>query len=61
MAFTPAEAASLALDLADLVAFITKALKEDEKGQKTIDKAEVKELQKKLKALAIKTAIDIVD
>lgn len=61
MAFTPAEAAALALELADLAAFITKALKVDENGKKTIDKAEVKELQKKLKSIALQTAIDLVD
>jgi hypothetical protein len=61
MPFTAEEAISLSLELADLGAFLDKALRKDESGKVKLDKDEGKELLRRLTALTAKVALDVLD
>lgn len=61
MPLTPDEAVGLALDLADLVAFLDRALKADDEGVKRLDPDEARELLRRLSKLTAKVAIDVLD
>jgi hypothetical protein len=61
MPFTPDEAISLSVELAELGAFLDKALRKDDTGKVKIDKDEGKELLRRLTALTAKVALDVLD
>jgi hypothetical protein len=62
MPITPAEMVDIGNDAFHMAQFILRALKEDERGQKKLDKEEMKELLKQhLLPLAAKVARDLVD
>jgi hypothetical protein len=62
MPITPAEMVDIGNDAFHMAQFILRALKEDERGQKKLDKDEMKELLKQhLLPLAAKVARDLVD
>lgn len=61
MPFTPDEAISLSVELAELGAFLDKALRKDDSGKVRLDKDEGKELLRRLTALTAKVALDVLD
>lgn len=61
MPFTPDEAISLSVELAELGTFLDKALRKDDTGKVKIDKDEGKELLRRLTALTAKVALDVLD
>jgi hypothetical protein len=61
MPFTPDEAISLSVELAELGAFLDKALRKDDTGKVRLDKDEGKELLRRLTALTAKVALDVLD
>lgn len=61
MPFTPDEAISLSVELAELVAFLDKALRKDDTGKVRLDKDEGKELLRRLTTLTAKVALDVLD
>jgi hypothetical protein len=61
MPFTSDEAISLSVELAELGAFLDKALRKDDTGKVKIDKDEGKELLRRLTALTAKVALDVLD
>lgn len=61
MPFTPDEAISLSVELADLGAFLDKALRKDDTGKVRLDKDEGKELLRRLTTLTAKVALDVLD
>lgn len=61
MPFTPDEAVVLAGELAELGAFLDKALRKDDSGKVRLDKDEGKELLRRLTALTAKVALDVLD
>ncbi len=61
MPFTPDEAISLSVELAELGAFLDKALRKDDTGKVRLDKDEGKELLRRLTTLTAKVAVDVLD
>jgi hypothetical protein len=61
MPFTPDEAISLSVELAELGAFLDKALRKDDTGKVRLDKDEGKELLRRLTTLTAKVALDVLD
>lgn len=61
MPFTPDEAISLSIELAELGAFLDKALRKDDTGKVRLDKDESKELLRRLTALTARVALDVLD
>jgi len=62
MPITPVEMVDIGNDAFHMAQFILRALKEDERGQKKLDKEEMKELLKQhLLPLAAKVARDLID
>lgn len=61
MPFTPDEAISLSVELAELGAFLDKALRKDDTGKVRLDKDEGRELLRRLTALTAKVALDVLD
>lgn len=62
MPITPAEMVDIGTDAFHMAQFIFQSLKEDEKGQKKLDKDEMKALLKlHLLPLAAKVARDLID
>jgi len=60
MPFTPDEAISLSVELAELGAFLDKALRKDDTGKVRLDKDEGKELLRRLTTLTAKVALDVL-
>lgn len=61
MPLTPDEVAEIAKQVADLSAFLNTALRRDDTGKSRIDKAESKELLRRLTTLAAVVARDAID
>jgi hypothetical protein len=61
MPVTPDEAAEMARQVAELATFLTAALRRDAAGRVRIDRAEGKELLRRLTALGALVARDVLD
>ena len=61
MPLTHDEAVGLALELADLVSFLDRALRPDDTGVKRLDPMEARELLRRLSKLTAKVALDVLD
>ena len=61
MSINTSEALALGLEGEQLIAFLTKALKKDADGKSKLDHAEVKELLKRITALAAHVTRDALD
>lgn len=61
MPISPGEAVVLAEEVAELVAFLNKALRKDDDGKVRLNPAETKEMLRRLVQLAAHVARDLLD